>query len=110
MALEDVRTTLSPCELMRSYSEGRISLQDVYHPLTDELLLQANQPITSKLADAVQASGIDSVEVRSALTCESLKLGPGDSTRSHSADEFIYVAEIEEGIQIYIELLNRVIV
>jgi acetylornithine deacetylase len=44
------------------------------------------------------------------LSCESLKLGPGDSTRSHSANEFIYLAEIEEGIQIYIELLKRVLV
>jgi len=44
------------------------------------------------------------------LSCPSLKLGPGDSTRSHSANEFIYVNEIEEGIKIYVELLNRVIV
>lgn len=44
------------------------------------------------------------------LSCKSLKLGPGDSPRSHSADEFIYLDEIEEGIKIYIELLNRVIV
>ncbi|ALJ04972.1 acetylornithine deacetylase [Pseudalgibacter alginicilyticus] len=44
------------------------------------------------------------------LSCKSLKLGPGDSTRSHSADEYIHLYEIEEGIKIYIELLNRVIV
>jgi acetylornithine deacetylase len=44
------------------------------------------------------------------LSCPSLKLGPGDSTRSHSANEFIYLNEIEEGIKIYVELLNRVIV
>ncbi|MFH4964513.1 M20 family metallo-hydrolase [Gaetbulibacter sp. M235] len=44
------------------------------------------------------------------LSCPSLKLGPGDSPRSHSADEFIHLHEIEEGIKIYIELLNRVIV
>lgn len=44
------------------------------------------------------------------LSCKSLKLGPGDSPRSHSADEFIFLLEIEEGIKIYIELLNRVIV
>lgn len=44
------------------------------------------------------------------LSCKSLKLGPGDSPRSHSADEFIYLQEIEEGIEIYVELLNRVIV
>ncbi len=41
------------------------------------------------------------------LSCPSLKLGPGDSTRSHSADEFIYVKEIEEGIEMYISLLQQ---
>lgn len=44
------------------------------------------------------------------LSCKSLKLGPGDSPRSHSADEFIHLHEIEEGIKIYVELLNRVII
>ncbi|MDO7173010.1 M20 family metallo-hydrolase [Mariniflexile sp. AS56] len=44
------------------------------------------------------------------LTCKSLKLGPGDSTRSHSANEFIHLHEIEEGIKIYVELLNRVLI
>jgi acetylornithine deacetylase len=54
--------------------------------------------------------GSPTLSDQAALSCQSLKLGPGDSTRSHSADEFIYLAEIEEGIKIYIELLNRVIV
>jgi acetylornithine deacetylase len=35
-----------------------------------------------------------------------IKMGPGDSARSHSADEFIYVSEIEEGIETYIQLLQ----
>ena len=43
------------------------------------------------------------------LSCPSLKLGPGDSTRSHTADEFIYVNEIEEGIALYIDLLNKIL-
>lgn len=38
-----------------------------------------------------------------------LKIGPGDSARSHTADEFIYVDEIRQGIKDYIELLERVI-
>ena len=54
--------------------------------------------------------GSPTLSDQAALSCPSLKLGPGDSTRSHSADEFIYVNEIEEGIKVYIELLNRVIV
>lgn len=40
------------------------------------------------------------------MSCSSLKLGPGDSARSHTADEFIYVSEIEEAIPAYITLLN----
>jgi len=54
--------------------------------------------------------GSPTLSDQAALSCQSVKLGPGDSTRSHSADEFIYVSEIEEGIAIYITLLNQVIV
>lgn len=43
------------------------------------------------------------------LNCPSLKLGPGDSTRSHTANEFIYTHEIEEGIALYIELLKKIL-
>lgn len=38
----------------------------------------------------------------------SIKIGPGDSARSHTADEFIYTAEIEEGIKLYIKILEGV--
>jgi acetylornithine deacetylase len=38
-----------------------------------------------------------------------LKMGPGDSARSHTADEFIYLQEIREGIELYINLLNEFI-
>lgn len=37
-----------------------------------------------------------------------LKMGPGDSARSHSADEYIFINEIEEGIVTYIQLLENV--
>jgi acetylornithine deacetylase len=43
------------------------------------------------------------------LDVPSLKMGPGDSARSHMADEFIYVAEIQEGISIYIKLLKSML-
>ena len=38
-----------------------------------------------------------------------LKIGPGDSSRSHIADEFIYLDEIKEGIEIYIQLLAQIL-
>src|SRR6187397_1094318 len=39
----------------------------------------------------------------------SVKIGPGDSARSHTADEYIYIDEIKEGIELYISLLNEII-
>jgi acetylornithine deacetylase len=53
--------------------------------------------------------GSPTMSDQTALTCPSLKLGPGESVRSHSADEFIYLDEIKEGIEIYIELLRKVV-
>lgn len=41
------------------------------------------------------------------LNVSSVKIGPGDSNRSHTADEFVYLSEIKYGIQIYIELLSH---
>ena len=38
---------------------------------------------------------------------DSVKMGPGDSARSHSADEFIYVNEISQGIEKYIAILEE---
>ena len=61
-------------EIVESLSdriEGRVALQDVYHPLNEELLVGAGEVITSKFATAIEASGLDVVQVRSALTCES---------------------------------------
>ncbi len=54
--------------------------------------------------------GSPTLSDQAVLNCPSLKLGPGDSTRSHTADEYIYLHEIEEGIQLYIDLLNNVII
>jgi len=66
--------------------------------------------VKAGIAIGRETYGSPTLSDQASLSCQSLKLGPGDSTRSHSADEFIYVSEIEEGIQIYIELLNKVIV
>lgn len=36
-----------------------------------------------------------------------LKMGPGDSARSHTADEFIFLSEIEEGVKLYVNILKQ---
>ena len=53
--------------------------------------------------------GSPTLSDQAGLDCPSLKLGPGNSNRSHSADEFIYVREIEDGIDFYIKLLKQIL-
>jgi len=55
-----------------------------------------------------QTYGSPTLSDQSVLSCPSLKLGPGDSTRSHTANEFIYIQEIKEGIDLYIKLLEKI--
>lgn len=51
--------------------------------------------------------GSPTLSDQAVLTCPSLKMGPGNSLRSHTADEYIFREEIEEAIPLYIELLNK---
>lgn len=57
-----------------------------------------------------QTYGSPTTSDQALLPVPSLKMGPGFSGRSHIADEYIYLHEIEEGIKIYIELLESVII
>ncbi len=52
---------------------GRTALQDVFHPLTEELMVGAGDLISDEIAKRIEESPIDAVEVRSALTCEAQK-------------------------------------
>ncbi|MEP7263561.1 MAG: DNA-directed RNA polymerase subunit beta' [Bacteroidota bacterium] len=50
---------------------GRVSLHDIYHPQTNELLIRAGLEITEEIATMIEESPIEMVEIRSVLTCES---------------------------------------
>ncbi|MGI4728317.1 MAG: DNA-directed RNA polymerase subunit beta' [Janthinobacterium lividum] len=49
---------------------GRISLADVYDPLTNELLIEAGADITEEIARRIENSPLEGIEIRSVLTCE----------------------------------------
>ena len=61
---DDVLETLS------ERISGRISLHDVYHPQTNKLLIASNEMISDTIAKKIDSSGFESIEVRSALTCQ----------------------------------------
>jgi len=50
---------------------GRTTVHDVIHPLTGELLIASGEEITEEIAEQIEESPIDKVEIRSVLTCES---------------------------------------
>ena len=63
-------------EVIASLSErilGRVSVHDVIHPTTGELLVAGGEEITEDIAKKIEDSPIESVEIRSVLTCESKK-------------------------------------
>ncbi|RAI90073.1 DNA-directed RNA polymerase subunit beta' [Algoriphagus yeomjeoni] len=49
---------------------GRVSVHDIYHPETDELIIESGVMISDEVASLIDESGIDEVEIRSVLTCE----------------------------------------
>jgi len=53
--------------------------------------------------------GSPTLSDQSVLSCQSLKIGPGESPRSHKADEYIYLSEIEEGMEIYKKMLQEIL-
>ena len=53
--------------------EGRYTLEDVLHPVTDDLIIGAGQFISADTAELIQNSGIESLPIRSVLTCETNK-------------------------------------
>lgn len=69
----------------------------------DHPLVQSAKKLNLKLYGSPTTSD------QALIPVPSVKIGPGDSARSHSADEFIFVDEIEKGIQTYIKLLNNIL-
>jgi len=88
----------APCKL----TPRSIHLNSSSIPLDHEL-------VTTGIELGREPYGSPTLSDQAKLSCPSLKLGPGDSTRSHTANEYIHVSEIEEGISIYINLLNEIL-
>jgi len=90
-----ILTTQAPCEMKaRSLRLGSSAVAK------DHSMVQAGIALGSTIY------GSPTLSDQAALSCASMKLGPGDSSRSHTADEYIYTHEIKEGIALYISILD----
>lgn len=67
-ALKDNEDIIEP---LADRIAGRTSLHDIFDPLNDQLLVNGGDAITNDLAQRIEDAGIETVEIRSVLTCES---------------------------------------
>ena len=67
-ALKDVEQEREP---LSERVTGRVAQEDVYHPITEELIVEAGQIISEDIAEKIEDANIDSVYIRTVLTCES---------------------------------------
>ena len=67
-ALKDVEQEREP---LGERITGRVAQEDVYDPRTDEVIIEAGELITEEIAEKIEDSNIDSVYIRTVLTCES---------------------------------------
>jgi acetylornithine deacetylase len=95
--LKIIRTNVN-CEVKPRSVRLKPSSIDKQHPL-----------VQSGIALGRTTYGSPTTSDQALLSIPSLKVGPGDSARSHMADEYVYVNEIAEGIKLYIEMLKPVI-
>lgn len=71
---------------------------DETHPLVQRAIALGRTPF-----------GSPTLSDQALIPCPSLKMGPGDSRRSHTADEYIEIPEIREAIDLYLQMLNGLV-
>ena len=86
---------MKKCELQARSFRLHSSSIAADHPLVRRCLERGMQPF-----------GSPTLSDQALMPWPSMKLGPGDSARSHTADEFIQISEIEQAINTYVGLLE----
>lgn len=86
------------CEVKPRSTRLRSSAIPLDHPL-----------VRTGIDLGLQTYGSPTMSDQALLPIPSLKIGPGDSARSHMADEFIYIEEVTSGIARYVQLLESIV-
>ncbi len=90
-----IRKAVPQCELTPRSTRLTPSYISPSHPLVKRLQILGAKPF-----------GSPTLSDQALMPWQSLKLGPGSSSRSHTADEFIFLDEIRQAIQMYITILD----
>jgi acetylornithine deacetylase len=96
--VEQLQQLVAPVELVPRSVRLQSSGIDANHPLLKAIL---------SVAPDATLFGSPTLSDQALLSCPSLKMGPGDSARSHTADEFIEKQEIRDAISLYVRILKN---
>jgi acetylornithine deacetylase len=103
--VNDCYTNTEVLEIIQKNVKGQVTPRSLH--LNASSIPQSHKLVQAGIELGRTTYGSPTLSDQSVLSCQSLKLGPGESLRSHTADEYIYVAEIEEGIELYIKILEK---
>ena len=87
------------CEAVPRSTRLNSSFTDLSHPFIQRAIMLGRQPF-----------GSPTLSDQALMNFSSVKIGPGDSARSHCADEFIRPSEIREAIDIYVKMLDELMI
>jgi len=101
----DAYTLEETLEIIKEHTEGKIIPRSVR---LNPSAIAAEHPVllAAKNLD-INTYGSPTLSDQALMDFPSVKIGPGESSRSHMADEFIFIYEIEKGIEVYTELLEE---
>ena len=92
----DILKKQIPCDITPRSLRLNSSRIELSHPFVQRAIIAGKQPF-----------GSPTLSDQALMPFPSVKIGPGDSARSHTADEYIKLDEIREAIELYISLLDR---
>ncbi len=108
----DVRTTdvysnAEVLQLIKQHVKSNVAARSTR--LNPSSIAVEHPIVQAGLALGKKLYGSPTMSDQALIPYPSIKVGPGDSARSHTADEFIYLQELEDGVKFYIDLLRQVL-
>lgn len=103
----DVYSNSEVLEIIKEHVDCEITPRSLR--LNSSSINKSHSIVKAGISLGRQTYGSPTSSDQAVMNFPTLKIGPGDSARSHTADEFIYLNEIVEGIELYIKMLNELL-
>lgn len=102
--INDCHTNVEIFDIVRENVKCEVKARSFKHNSSH---IDNNHPLVARCVElGLKPFGSPTTSNQTAMNFPTLKIGPGQSSRSHTANEFIYISEIEQAIELYIKLLD----